>query len=377
MSAAGTDPDGPRSWLTRLLLENPALLEEAAVVAEAGDDHAYVRARKMISQYLRSASGWPRGADYGSMAHELGDADHAALLWKIAGTDVLLAGDRDARSLRYAARPVTDRERILASVTDAGLIDWDPDGPVRGIDGAVYRPGYIIESEANRSGFTGLVVLAEGAGMSELVGTFASYEAQRRWLADRGQTAVGELMEPDIGLVAPPRLVLEERVLAGLLAHPRAWAEISFALPPDSFTADSRYEIYAAMITLARDGQRWYAGDVEAELARRMSVRDGEAQRALGGDGGPWARTYLRRLRQVEADPETAYQASRKISLEDSCARMRPGQLAAIRTRMRQVSNRRPPEAAAWHDQRRSADLLPDQGPHSSPQRPRGPAPSL
>ena len=187
---------------------------------------------------------------------------------------------------------------------------------------------------------------------------------------------MGELTEPETGLAAPPRLVLEERVLTGLLAHPRAWAEISFTLPPDSFTADSRYEIYAAMITLARDGQRWHADEVEAELARRTSKRDGEAQRALGGDGGPWALMYLRRLRQGQTDPETPYQASRKISLEDSCARMRPGQLDAIRTRMRQVSNRRPPEAAAWHDQRRSADLLPDQGPYSLQQRPRGPAPS-
>lgn len=264
-------------------------------------------------------------------------------------------------SARYAGRPVTDRERIAASVTAAGLIDFDPDGPVTGIDGATYRPGHISEGAGIPSGF---VVLVDSAGMSELTGPFTGYEAQRRWLADRGPTAVGDLAEPETRLDVPPRLVLEERVLAGLLARPREFAEISFTLPPDSFTADARYEIYAAMMLAARSQQRWKADDLDAELA----------QRAGGGAGGPWALTYLRRLRQVHADQETTCQASRRITLEDSVARMRPGQLDAIRTRMRQVSP--PPETLAWYEQLLPARAV-EPDPPGSPRPSRGPAPNL
>jgi DnaB-like helicase N terminal domain len=357
-------PDGSLPWLTRLLLENPDVLQEAAAIAGAGDDHAYVQARQMIGRYLREASGWPRGADYGMMAHELGNA----LLWKVAGTDALLAEDRAARGSRYAARPVTDRERILASVLDGELIDFDPDGPVTGIDGSVYRPGHIGEDEGNRTGFAGFVIVAEGTGMGELIATFSGYEPQRRWLADRGHTAVGELTEPELGLSSPPRLVLEERVLAGLLACPRAFGEISFALPPDSFTADARYEIYAAMIALAQDGRRWYADDVATELGRRLGMPQDSS-------GSPWVLTYLRRLRQAQTDPDATYQASRKITMEDSCARMRPGQLEAIRNRIRQSAHHRPPEAVTWYAQRCAA--APVLEPDRSPRLPRGPAPNL
>ena len=89
-----------------------------------------------------------------------------------------------------------------------------------------------------------------------------------RWLHDRGPMASGPLIAPDVPLL--PRAVLEEHILARMLCRPGDLPASLAALPLTTFTADARFDIYAAIITVARNGKAWNLEHVAAELARRM-----------------------------------------------------------------------------------------------------------
>jgi hypothetical protein len=319
-----TAGDEQRSWLTRLLAGDPGVLRRAAELVGqlGGGDDAYLAVRRMLDDHLREVTGWPRAADYGVAAHELGDSEHARLLWKIAGTGRLLAEAGRRWEQRYAGRGVTKRERIAGQLCAAEEIDYDPDGPVRGIDGAWYAPGF-VEDHAARGWRSGFVVVVYSATMAELVTGFTGYEAQRRWVADRGPTAVGQLTTPEVGGAPTPRLVGEELILARLLAVPGELADLSRSLRPDSFTADGRYLIYAAITAQASAGARWYADEVAEELARRVAWLPGRVQQGFGGSGAPWLQAYLRRLDQTPAGAVQAARAVQGLSLEDQRARQR------------------------------------------------------
>jgi hypothetical protein len=322
--------DEHRSWLTRLLQDDPHVLRRAARLAGelGGGDDAYLAVRRMLDDYLREVAGWPRAADYGVAAHELGDSEHARLLWKVAGTGRLLADAERQWEHRYASRGVTERERVAGQLCAAGEIDYDRDGPVRGIDGAWYAPGFVADHAA-RGWPSGFVVVVYSAAMAELVTGFAGYEAQRRWLADRGPTAVGGLTAPGVTGSLTPRLVREELVLARLLAVPGELAEVSRSLAPDSFTADGRYVIYAAITAQAVAGARWYAGEVAEELAHRVAWLPGRVLQGFGGSGAPWLQAYLRRLDQTPAGSEQVRGAVQGLSLEDQRARQRRDHMTA------------------------------------------------
>jgi hypothetical protein len=322
--------DEQRSWLTRVLDDDPGLLRRAAELAGelGGGDDAYLAVRRMLDAHLREVTGWPRAADYGVAAHELGDSEHARLLWKVAGTGRLLADAERRWEQRYAGRAVTERERVVDLACSAGEIDYDPDGPVRGIDGAWYAPGF-AERYAARGWRSGFVVVVYSAATAELVTGFADYQAQRRWVADRGPTAVGQLTVPDVAGSLTPRLAGEELILARLLAVPGELAEVSRSLPPDSFTADGRYVIYAAITAQASAGARWYADEVAEELACRVAWLPGRVQQGFGGSGAPWLQAYLRRLDQTPAGAGQVHRAVQELSLEDRRARQRRDQMIA------------------------------------------------
>jgi hypothetical protein len=132
-----------------------------------------------------------------------------------------------------------------------------------------------------------------------------------------------------VGGAPTPRLVGEELILARLLAAPGEVADLSRSLRPDSFTADGRYLIYAAVTAQASAGARWYADQVAEELARRVAWLPGRVQQGFGGSGAPWLQAYLRRLDQTPAGAAQAARAVQGLSLEDQRARQRRDHMTA------------------------------------------------
>ena len=90
------------------------------------------------------------------------------------------------------------------------------------------------------------------------------------------------------------------------------------SLPLTTFTADARYDIYAAIITVASTGQRWNLEHVAAELGRRMDWVPEWALPRHGGQGTPWPQAYLRRL----ANTEPLSYAVPRLLAEDTQARL-------------------------------------------------------
>ena len=129
-------------------------------------------------------------------------------------------------------------------------------------------------------------VLVSTVATRELVTGFGSEPAMTAWLRTRERTAGrGPLTEP--GVEPPPRLVLEERVLAWLIRHPD-W------LPPDFgheqrtalWTAECRHEIDSALRTAgARDGREGYPRAVRELSGGRCAHRSGLATWSAGRTG--------------------------------------------------------------------------------------------
>ena len=142
------------------------------------------------------------------------------------------------------------------------------------------------------------VVLVAGRGMRQLVTGFDDQAAAARWLHDRGPMASGPLTPPEVPSLR--RALLEEHILARMLYRPGDLPGAMAALPATTFTADVRYDIYAAIITVARSGQPWDLRHVAAELGRRMDWVLDWALPRYGGQDAPWAQAYLRRLTDTE-----------------------------------------------------------------------------
>jgi hypothetical protein len=149
-------------------------------------------------------------------------------------------------------------------------------------------------------------VLVSTVGTRELVTGFGSEPAMTAWLRTRERAADhGPLTEP--GVEPPPRLVLEERVLAWLIRHPD-W------LPPDFghqqrtalWTAECRHEIDGALRTAAaRDGREGYPRAVR-ELRRRTLRAPEWAGDLVGWPDGQWVQQYLWRLAHTSVSESTA-----------------------------------------------------------------------
>ena len=278
---------------------DPFLLQDAqhAYADRGGGAAGYLAARRLLDERLRRMVHWPRARDYAQLANDLaadGRDDDALLLRRVAATGGLLTEAQARWNTRYDSRAETGAERDTRQIIDAGLTDFDPDAPYQGIDGSLYWPGYTILEAGQQAP----VVLVTGRGLQELIIGFGDQAAVDRWLHDRGPMASGELTQPDVPVL--PRAVLEERILARLLSRPGDLPATMTALPPTTFTTDARYDIYAAITTVARRGPAWDTGDVAAELSRRVDWVPDWALRGYGGQGAPWAQAYLRRLAVTE-----------------------------------------------------------------------------
>ena len=368
---------GYPSWLTEVLLGDEQLVSRLTEADDAGelDDDARLALRQFLDTRIREIADWPREQDYLTIAEELDRAGHlelASALQHVAGTSGLIRETRAQRAYRYLIRGRSARQDHLDDLDSRHVIDYSDEGPVTGIDGASYTAGYIHDGPD-----AGFVVAVRSDGMAELIG-FGNYEAQRRWLADRGPAASGALDMPSA--VPEPRVVLEERVLAALLADPRRLMPVTAQLPPDTFTAPARYEIYAAMLTVAAQHRRWYAADVAAQLSTRAARLPAEALREAGGEGAPWTHKYLQRLDQTAVDAAHIASAFRAVIAEDVTARQDPGLSQVIHGRIKQIPAARPehmPDLERWlqhrAEQRITHSLLPP------PDRPAqgGPVPRL
>jgi hypothetical protein len=294
------DQRPPRSWLTSELETDPLLLDDARRVFNdrGGGINGALAARRLLDERLRRMVAWPRALDYTQLADDLADQGHPeqdTLLLRCAGAaDVLLAEAQTRWNTRYDTRPETPAERDTQRLIDAGLIDLDPDGPYPGIDGSRYWPGYT----SLETGHQAPVVLVISRGQRELVSGFADQAAVTRWLHDRGPMASGPLVPPDVPVL--PRTVLEEHILARLLYPHADLPPGTLGAPHDTFTADARYDVYAAIAAVAHAGQHLDPQLVAAELARRLDWIPDWALPSYGDRGAPWAYTYLRRLANTE-----------------------------------------------------------------------------
>ena len=285
----------PQSWLAGEVLMDPFLLREAraAYADRGGGAGGYLAARRLLDQRLRAMVHWPRARDYADLADDLAAAgrdDDAILLRRVAATRALLTEAQTRWNTRYDRRAETARDRDVRRLIQGSLIDIDPDAPYPGVDGSLYWPGYT----SLHAGDQLPVIMVSGRGLRELITGFDGHPAAERWLRSRGPTATGPLTPPDVP--ALPRAVLEEHILARMLQAPATIPAAMTTLPPATFTTDARYDIYAAITTLARRGGSWDTGDVAAELARRADWIPGWALSHNGGHGTPWTVLYLRRL---------------------------------------------------------------------------------
>jgi hypothetical protein len=362
--------DQNESWLTRVLTEHPDILgaaRELAGTSAPGQDTS-LAVRRMLDTAIRDTVRWPRDQDYAAVARDLDHAGHphlAAVIREAAGED-LLSEARARWEWRYAARPDAAREAVLDDVFREDRFTFSDDGALRGIDGAWYVPGYISDGPGE-----GFAVAVMGRGLRELVTGFGGYEDQRRWVADRGPTGTGELYLP--ALTPAPRVVLEEQVLASLTANTWTFDGTVTFLPPDTFTADARYEIFAVMLALAGGGRPWHGWQVPGVLAGRVPWLPDGAVRDLGGEGAPWLQAYFRRLSQTPVSVADGDAAGRAILREDGHDPAAPGwydQMTERRERLRRPAPREMPDLERWA--RHRTQITTDaralvQPPHASP----------
>jgi hypothetical protein len=367
------------SWLTRLLLEHPDILgaaRELAGTSAPGQDTS-LALRRMLDSAIRDTVRWPRDQDYAAAAGHLEHAGqpHLAAVVREAAGEELLSEARARWEWRYAARPDAAREAVLDDVFREDRFTFSDDGALQGVDGAWYVPGYISHGPGE-----GFAVAVLGRGMRELVTGFGGYEDQRRWVADRGPTATGDLYLPALDPV--PRVVLEERLLASVAANSWTFDGTVTFLPPDTFTADARYEIFAAMLTLAEGRRQWHEWQVPDALAQRVPWLPDGAVRDLGGEGAPWLQAYFRRLSHTPVSVADGDAAGRAIMKEDGHDPAAPGwydQMTERRERLRRPAPREVPDLDRWA--RHRAQLTADaralvQLPPASP-RPGAAAPRL
>lgn len=362
-------------WLTGRVLADRELrwyLEALAARREPAGPEDLLAMRQRLDEQIRDAIRWPGADDYTAVARDLTAIGQSGVaeVFRRAAHATRLADEAEARwEHRYAHRPQTGRERVYQDLLDGGPLSFGAGQPARGIDGALYLPGHVSDGA-----LTGFAVAVHARGAFELVTGFAGYADQQRWIADRGTTATGPLRFPEAG--DPPRVTLEEQVLAGFLADPGSFAACAAKLPPDTFTSDARYEIYAAMLHLDARPRSWYGWQVPDEITRRSAWLPGQALREAGGSGAPLISAYCDRLAVTEVSASAAEAAARTLHAEDTRGRARPswpGLVAAGKAALRTAEPGELPDVARWRQIRRRAE------PGRPPRRPAGfmpPAPA-
>ena len=322
-------------WLTELLQADLTVLRTVGEQYAASRDAqtGALAARRSLDERIRAMTGWPRPEDYELVAADYeaaGRAEEAALLRQVAGTRELQAEARARWNHRYADRPAGAADEMITKMADSGMIDFDPDGPYRGLDGAAYRPGVLTITGQEHP----VVVVASRAGR-DLAVDWASYAAMSAWTAGRGSTASGPLEAPPTPEGHRFRPWQEEQVLARMLEAPDEIPALAAWLPPDRFTADVRYDIYAAILAVASQGERPSPERVAAELGSQLAWVPDHALSLYGGPAGPTAQAYLARLAATPVTSNEATGQARALHQED--------------TRNRAHGLTRPPEHAEDH----------------------------
>jgi hypothetical protein len=187
--------------------------------------------------------------------------------------------------------------------------------------------------------------------------------------------ASGPLTPPDVPSL--PRAVLEEHILARMLCRPGDLPASMASLPLTTFTADARYDIYAAIIVVAGNGQSWDLGHVAAELGQRMDRVPEWALPRHGGQGTPWPQAYLRRL----ADTEPLSYAVPRLLADDTQARLESAVPEAGARRRAGAARRtlETPGSGRWPEHTNGArpDAIPQARRPSIGPGPEGPAPRM
>lgn len=311
--AAGDPEDHP---LTGLLRSDAVVLMLArkAIDDYGGGPVGDLAARRVVDGEVRAMIAWPVGADYLRAADDYdraGRADDAALLRRIAATDLAIEVARTRWNVRYDNRPSTVAQELIDGLRSGGHIDFDPAGPYLGVDGSVYEPGVLALGTEDKP-----VVLVSGRGSAELVIDWPDYAAMAQWVASRGTTGSGELYEPTAS--SKSRGSQEDMILARLVSSPRDFALVAGKLAPDAFTSDVRYEVYESVITLAARGQGGTREAIEAELAKRMANVPPYGLVNYGGASASFARTYLGRLLATHVTREAFLSAAEVLIRDDA-----------------------------------------------------------
>jgi hypothetical protein len=310
------------------------MLAHRAVEEGGSTPTAHIEARRVLDSELQALLGWPNGEDYARAAthfEQLGRAQDAALLRRLAAADSLIAAARAEWGQRYSARRPAPDAQMLQSMRTAGLIDFDPAAPYLGVDGAAYEPGALAVRDAEKP-----VLVVTGRGSTEFITDWLSFDAMAGWVASRGTTASGPLTPPPGGLGC--RAWEEDQVLARLVTSPRSEWRHTAGLTADTFTTDVRYDLYQAVMAVAARYRSYTPEQVEGELRRRMATVPPHALAGYGGADGLFARAYLARLASTEVTSETAAAAASRLVREDAPARPRPPR---ARTPGRGAGNRR------------------------------------
>jgi hypothetical protein len=328
-----------------------------------GGTNGALAVRRLLDDRLRRMVHWPRALDYDQLADDLTDRGHPeqdTLLLRCAGaTDHLLAEAQANWNTRYDTRPEIPAERDTQRLIDAGLIDLDPDGPYPGIDGSRYWPGYT----SLETGHQAPIILIISRGLTEFVTGFDNQDAVAHWLHNRGPMASGPLTSPDVPVL--PRALLEEHILARLLYPHGDLPSGSTDAPPTTFTADTRYDIYAAITTLAGTGRSFSPEQVSAELARRSDWIPEWALAGYGGHGATSAQAYLGRLAATEPVTFTL----QRLMADDTAARHSSPCPSSVQPRARRPqpvtrSHRYPHHTAAPHIETPPLTNRPPPGPY-------------
>lgn len=223
-------------------------------------------------------------------------------------------GDHGARrewERRYDARPAIPVLAAADVMSRAGLFTFGPPGWSTGIDGAVYMPG-----SATAGSGTEPVVFVAPRGGGELIRGWASYGQALKWVEGRGGAARGPLAAPPVP--EPPRAWLEDIVLARLLRHPDETPGVREFLPPDTFTSDVRYDVYAAMTMLAAGDEAYSLDAVHGEIMRMLRYVPPCEMARYGGGQVPSPGAYLSRLAQTQASQDGAADAITALCRQDA-----------------------------------------------------------
>ncbi len=312
-------------------LDDMWLLAEAMRVGSAGGEDGYLQARRLLDQAVQSgAEDRSQMLSYEEAAAYLeakGRQEQARFVRELDRLTPRLTDATHQWLHRYSSRAETagQREDRLAVAGGAGRF-WDE--PYAGIDGLLYTPGVC---QFWRQAVP--AVLVESRVTLELMTGFESVKQARRWIRDDRCAAD---LRP---LAAPPgvwqsRVVQEEHILSALLRRPSELGEVIEWMPATTFTADVRYEIFAAI----HSSQHATGDSMTAEFGtpgidlitsrtlRRLAWTPDWDNPRLGGPGTPLATVYLHRLASTDITAATAARAARRLTAEDATAALASGQ---------------------------------------------------